>query len=130
MWNNRRAFTGPGGSVRVVHHTSSESDTPQSHLCFPDSVSDSKPATVPVQPATQRDVSSSSLLLLRCAFFPPECLENKWNGLVRLLVCFQSGLGFCNLHQKAVERHETQRGTGSENTRRCLWNVGKLFRET
>lgn len=71
MWNNRRAFTGPGGSVRVVHHTSSESDTPQSHLCFPDSVSDSQPATVPVQPATQWDVSSSSLLLLRCAFFPP-----------------------------------------------------------
>ena len=65
------------------HHTSSESHTPQSPIlqmppCFPVSVSDSQLATVPGQPATQPDVSSSSLLLLRCSF-SPDWQENEWN---------------------------------------------------
>lgn len=42
MWNNRLVFTGPNGSLRLVHHTGSESHTPHSHpffKCFPASLS-------------------------------------------------------------------------------------------
>lgn len=134
MWNNRRAFTGPGGMALLteVHHTSSESHTPHSHpffKCFPAlpvAVSDSQHATVPVQPATQPDVSSSSLLLLCCSFSPR--LPEKWMEQDSA-VCFAMATGIWWLVPKPYEKHLTKRGTGSKNTRHCLWDLQILPRK-
>lgn len=88
VWNNRRPLGRPAGSASQggVNQTLRKVTSASQSDCL------TPAAIVAAPPATQRDASSSSSYV-ELSFPTPHGrqLENEWNRLVGLLVCFQSG---------------------------------------
>lgn len=130
MWNNRQAFTGPGGSQRALHHTSSESHTPHSHpffKCFPASQSQRLTNSLLLYHFSQPPSEMCHRHLCYVVLFswvPGKLMEQVSVGL------FSVGNGIWRFAPKTYEKHLTKRGIGSKNTRHCLWDPPRKLKQS